>query len=279
MKTIGVGLQAILDSGRFYVADCYTFTLKSGTVLRYTSGPGSVADDLGNTFAVGPLIERSTCSWSVGIDVDTLELTISPRSTDLVEGVAFRTAIMTGLFDGAEVEVKRAFMSVYGNASNGCIVLFAGSVADVDIGQSRIEMTVNHFVEKLNIQMPRNLYQPGCLWTVYDTGCGVVRASYTFAYTVGSGATTTQIPVPSTSKDDHYFDQGVLTVGGVSRRIVVWDLDTAVVTPPLPSAPTAGTAVTMVPGCNRTLAECTSKFANEDRYRGFPFIPQPEAAV
>ncbi len=278
MKAIPAPLQAILDSGRFYVADLYTITLASGTVLRYTSGPLPVSDGV-NTWTKGPLIERGSLSWKVGLEVDTLELEIKPRSADTVGGLTWLEAVRRGLLDGAEVELRRAFMATYGDASPGTVLLFAGHVGDCDGGLSRIEMTVNHFTEVLNTKLPRNLYGPSCIYTLFDAGCGVVKASFTFVYSVGSGATTTQIPVPSTSKADHYFDQGVLTVSGEERTIVVWDNDVAVVAPPLSAAPAQGTTVTMIPGCARTRGVCEDTFDNLDAFKGFPYVPQPEAGV
>jgi uncharacterized phage protein (TIGR02218 family) len=47
---------------------------------------------------------------------------------------------------------------------------------------------------------------------------------------------------------------------------------------PLPLVPSAGDAFTAYPGCDKTQATCTTKFANLGAFRGFPFIPQPETA-
>jgi uncharacterized phage protein (TIGR02218 family) len=280
MKTIPGPLQTILDSGQFYMADLYTLTLVGGTVLRYASGDADVTDGSGHVFsASGPAIDRSSISWKVGLEVDTLEMDVYPKTTDLIDSVPFVTACHQGALDGAEIELRRAFMSTYGAASPGTVILFPGRVGGLDIGGTKIAVTVNHFTELLNVKMPRNLYQPGCMYTLYDAGCGVNRATYTFNYTVGAGATVTTIPVPSTGKADHYFDQGVLVIGGARRSIKVWDLDTAVILPPLLSAPAQGTAVTMTAGCSKTMSDCASKFNNFTKYRGCPFIPQPEAGV
>jgi uncharacterized phage protein (TIGR02218 family) len=280
MKTVSGALQAILASGQFYLADMYTFVLVDGTVLRYASGDADVTDESAHVYSSsGPLIERTSVTWKVGLEVDSLEVDIYPRDTDMVGSLTFMAAMRAGKFDGCEVEVRRAFMSSYGDGSNGTVVVFAGRISSVELGRTRIAATINHFTELLNVKMPRNLYMPSCQYTLFDAGCLVNRASYTWTYSVGSGATTFQIPVPSTGKADHYFDQGVLVIGSERRRIKVWDLDTAVVVPPLPSAPALGTSVTMTAGCSRTRDDCEDKFSNLARFRGFPFVPQPEAGV
>ena len=50
MKTASAGLIALLNAQRFLFADLFTFTLASGTVLRYTSGDGDLTMG-GNLFS------------------------------------------------------------------------------------------------------------------------------------------------------------------------------------------------------------------------------------
>ena len=85
------------------MADLFTFELRSGTVLRYTSADISLTINGIAYSALGPLIERGSTSTSVGLDVDVLDMTIHATSTDLVDGVPFTRAALTGAFDGAEV--------------------------------------------------------------------------------------------------------------------------------------------------------------------------------
>jgi hypothetical protein len=44
----------------------------------------------------------------------------------------------------------------------------------------------------------------------------------------------------------------------------------------LPNAPCVGDAFTAAQGCDHTLATCQSKFANQARFRGFPYVPPPQ---
>jgi hypothetical protein len=41
----------------------------------------------------------------------------------------------------------------------------------------------------------------------------------------------------------------------------------------------AGDQFQLLPGCDRTLATCTSVFNNAVHFGGFPYIPTPETAV
>jgi hypothetical protein len=50
-------------------------------------------------------------------------------------------------------------------------------------------------------------------------------------------------------------------------------------TPPLPVAPSAGDSFIALPGCDKTMTTCTSKFSNLTNYAGLPFIPLPEVGI
>src|SRR5437899_6741619 len=208
VKTATQGLKDLLATGQFVMADLFTFTLLNATVVRLTSGDANIISG-GQTFsAVGPRIERSKAHWKIGLDVDTQEIKMFPQSTDLVGGVSWQTAVVQGLLDGAIVQVERAFMPTYGDTSNGTVVMFAGRVATVDFARTGIVLKVNSHLELLNINMPRNLYQPGSVHTLYDTGCALVKATFTFTGTVGAGATLTSVPIAGTGQADGYYGLG-----------------------------------------------------------------------
>lgn len=48
---------------------------------------------------------------------------------------------------------------------------------------------------------------------------------------------------------------------------------------PLPVAPSAGDTISMFAGCDKTLATCRAKFNNAGRFRGYPWVPNPETAA
>lgn len=59
---------------------------------------------------------------------------------------------------------------------------------------------------------------------------------------------------------------GVLTSDEISGGVITLTLDR-------PCSLAAGSSVRIVPGCDRSFATCTDKFANADNFRGFPFVP------
>lgn len=281
MKSAPPELIALLNGGRqFAVADLFTFTLLFGTVLRYTSW------DVGQTYggnsfsAAGPLIERGRTRSTIGVEVGTMELTIHPRPSDLAGAQTWLAAAASGALDGATVQLDRVFMEsppvIVGGYLN-----FAGRWADFTMSRSEIRAMANSDTELLNVQIPRNLYQPGCLHTLYDADCGVSRAAVGVASTVAS-ATRTSIAC-GLAQADGWFDLGYIqftsgALAGTKRSIKSYTPGALGLLNPLPLVPAAGAAFTAYPGCDKAQATCSAKFANLPRFRGFPYIPQPETA-
>ena len=68
------------------------------------------------------------------------------------------------------------------------MTLFKGRLGDVDqIGRTTAKLTVNSDLVLLDIDMPRNVYQPTCLHTLYDSGCTLVKNAFGINGTVGIG--------------------------------------------------------------------------------------------
>lgn len=281
MKSASAGLISLLNSNtQFLMADLYTITLQNGTVLRYTSADIDLTSG-GNTYTHITIV-RGTTRIVLGIEVDTLDINISPDSTMLVAGVGFFAAVIAGAFDNATVLLTRVFMPTWGDTSLGEIPMFSGRIADIQYQRDDISITAKSFTELFNIQMPRNLHERHCAHTVYDSGCGVVRTSYQVGSSANASSTTSVIYCGLTNAAG-YFDLGklVFTSGvnnGVTRSVKAYSPGTIVLSVPFSSAPATGDLFIIYPGCDRTQNTCSSKFNNVINFRGYPFIPNPEAA-
>lgn len=285
MKTISTGLATLFASGNeFFMADCYTFSLTNGSVLRYTNFDVDVAYGL-NTWTSGtPVFERNNIRTVIGLEVSTLEVTIAPMDTDMIGTQTWMQAVCSGVLDGAQVSLDRAFMPVGSTAVAGTVNLFVGTVAQLEIDRFAIKMTVNSPLDALSIQMPRNLYQAGCQHTLYDGGCSVVKATYTKTGAVGASPTQTSFPATITGAASGTVSLGVLTftsgaLAGTKRTVKSWDGTTIKLLNPVPLAPTAGDAFSVTFGCDKTLNTCNTVFANQANFKGFPFVPVPETAI
>jgi uncharacterized phage protein (TIGR02218 family) len=289
MKTASPALITFLDAARanpdapIAFADCFTFTLSTGTVLTYTNVDQPVVYD-GLTFvADGPLVQGLKYKASVGLEVDKQQITIAARPTDLINGNPCLNAIREGAFDGATVQRDRVFFNTaLGGAVVGGVTLFHGRVSTVDmVGRTSATITVASDLIVLDYDMPRNLYSPTCLWTLYSAGCGVIQGTYSVSGAVGSGSTETLILTPA-ALAIHVQGKMVFTSGDNANVLATVKSALAGVSLtlmyPLPDIPAAGDGFTVAAGCNHTRAACQSIFNNLSNFRGFPFVPPPQLA-
>jgi len=283
MKSASAELITLLSTARaFWMADLYSFTLVDGTVLRFTSADIDVVEG-GRTFLhTGPIIKRSRTRVTLGTSVDSLDLQIIADAATLLSGQPWLQAISNGALDGAVVDLERAFSDTPGGTIAGTVLLFSGRVSDTTTESLTARVMVRSFMELLNTPLPRNLYQPPCGYSLYDTGCGVVRASYAVSGAVASGSTR-QVINCALAQAAGYFDIGevVFSSGanlGVRRTVKSYAPGVVTLAYPLPKDVAVSDSFTIYPGCDKRLETCTGKFANSARFRATPFVPTPETA-
>jgi uncharacterized phage protein (TIGR02218 family) len=287
VKPVSAALIALLNSSQqFVMADLYTFTLAGGArVLRYSAAPTAIVAN-GYLFTAGPKFERSKTKVVIGTQVDELDIKIHPDATDLVGSAPFLKAAWQGQFDGAVLQLERAFMGAeggYGDTTAGTVILFSGRISDIDCSRTGIQIKCRSHLELLNIQMPRRLWQSSCTHVFGDAMCLFNRSSLAVTFAAGSGSTTTVIRgAPMTTTP---YTQGTIIAvtganAGYSRTISSFVSGGAVTVKLAFLSPVAaGDQFQLLPGCDRTLATCTNVFNNADHFGGFPYIPTPETAV
>lgn len=246
---------------QFRIADLLTITLVNGITLRYTSADIDITSG-GNLFSSkGPQFTRGKTKMVVGIVVDEMDLSIFPQPTDLISGQPFMQAVTLGAFDGATVTVERAFMPAWGNVSAGTLVMFSGRMAPVESTRTEAKFKVQSDLELLNIQMPRNIYQPGCMHTLYDTGCSLVKTNFAVPGTVTSGSTASMINASAMTTTSGEFDLGTIefqtgALAGIRRTVKSYTPGAFNVIQPLPSVPQVGDTFNAYPGCDKQQSTC-----------------------
>lgn len=285
MKAASVGLIALLNGNNvFLMADLYTFTLRSGSILHWTSADTDIVL-AGTTFTAStdqgsqPLLSRGPVRTVKGLEVDTLDLTLFSGGSAQVLGVKLPLFAHNGGFDGCRLKVERVFMPTWGDTSPGSMVLFEGNMAGVDPTSTQVSIIVKSDLEKLTAQVPHTLFMPGCANAFGDANCGKDLAALTDVGTAGVGTSAVQVNVGA-GHADGYYQLGVLAMtsgaaAGARRAVKTYLSGIAALSIPLPSAAASGDTFTIYPGCGRTKAACTV-WANLDRFRGCPFVPPPE---
>jgi hypothetical protein len=301
------------------IADLYTITLITGEVFRLTGWQRSLVAPLPNTtspvyqFFAGlgyPRFARTKTVTKIGPEVSELEVEVMAGQNDTLGFAAggtltWQTAFFLGLFDGATVELDRAFIEITPGIPPqlsviGTVAWFYGRVGDIEIGQTKSTVRVKSLLDLLTVQMPPRLFQSACNHVFGQPMCGYDRVNganaagtatgigrMNFACQAGSNQnvlTTTFVPSVSTA----YNNGTVVGLSGLNagftRTVTFVD---PTVTPlaisflkPWIFPVVAGTDnFYLLPGCNHTLNTCNLTFNNVARYGGFPYIPPPEAAV
>jgi uncharacterized phage protein (TIGR02218 family) len=278
MKTASAALIKHLNSShQFLTADLYTLSLVGGTVVYFTPHDNDLVMS-GNTFKVWQ-VTRSRTRMTTGLEVDTLEVIITPRVDSTIGGMALLPAVLRGVLDGASLTLQRLFMPNPDNTSLGAIHLFSGKVADVEADRLEVKVTVKSELELLNVQLPRNVFQAGCINTLYDTACGINKATRAVTGTLTAstlGDVSTALATDLTLGVIK-FTSGVNN--GLTRAVRLHQSGRVYFATPLINPCAAGDTFTGWSGCDKQQATCENKFNNRLNFRGFPYIPVPETVL
>jgi uncharacterized phage protein (TIGR02218 family) len=267
---------------------CYTLTLQNGTVYRWTgcdmplSYGGHTFTSASDNGSTQPGIVRGAIRHARGLETQTLDMTLLSGQTVMMGGVPLPLFAHNGGFDGARVLLEWVPMGPggWGDTSLGSVVIFEGAVASVDPETVQVVLHVKSDLERLAQPWPRVVFQPGCANAFGDAGCGKVLSTLTVSGTATGTPTSTTIP-SALGQAAGYFALGTLTMtsgaaSGARRTVSGFSGGTLTLSTPLPIAPSAGDTFTVTPGCDRSFATCGTKWSNQNRYRGCPWVPPPE---
>lgn len=303
------------------MADLYTFTLETGEVIRVTGFQSSVAAPAPDTdsplflFNSGPgypRFSRTKTLTQIGPHIDELEISILGSTDALLEfgaggTLTWQEGFYYKLFDGATVELDRAFIQIVATQPPqlsviGTVLWFLGRVADVEFGRSKILLRVKSLLDLLTVQMPTRLFQASCSHVFGQTMCGFNRTTGVSALGTSTGfgqqtitcqagsnqnaINTTYSPSVSTAYDNGTIIGGGVGLNGGFKRTIS-RLSGGVISflrpwifPVVPGTDT----FLLLPGCDHTLSTCVNTFKNQTtsgtgRYGGMPYVPPPETAV
>jgi len=243
------------------------------------------------TFSIGSDNYRFTNAED---ELTVLSLTYSPIaiSRDVVEiGVEARTQTISVRLPASH-EFAQKFIGVPPGQKTVCTIrtVHRGDLTDVrtefngivrTVGQDDLGHEAEIFLMPLTGALlrvvPRFLFSGLCNHVLYDSQCGVSQASFTYA---GSAATTADPQIITVSGLDSSKGAGWATGGfvefngdfrGVFRHLAT---DSLVLAVPFKEN-VGGQAVSVYAGCDhRYDGDCSAtKFDNQDRHGGFPFVP------
>lgn len=273
------------EFGPLIKADAWTVTLKNGTVLRWSGA----ADPLllgSRLFVLGPGIERTLMKWRVGISSDSLTMTLTDIEGTLIGGQSLPAVIRAGGLIGAQVQLERVYWRPTDAGPVGALLWFLGDVEEPEGDRYAATIRVASFTKRLEVAVPRDVYQTQCSNQVFDPRCGLSAAAYTVAGVVTAGTTGFRTTFGhALGQPDGWGSLGIvaMTTGanaGISRTCKQQTTTQIVALQPWPFPVVPGDTFTLRAGCDRLKATCESaKFNNKPRFRGRPYIPAPETVL
>lgn len=285
MKTVSAGFKTMLQTSQsLMVADLYTLTLLSGTVLYYTDAPINITFG-GNTFLAAQLdsapgFARGPTKTAIGLQVETLEVDILYDGGTLIMGTTPGAFANAGGFDGATLKVDKFLTPSLTDTTRGIVNLFTGVVSDISAGSGKVTLNVSSGLVYLNAAFPRNYFMPQDNNALFDANTGLTKSAWAVTASTTSSTKTT-ITATSLTQAADWFALGyvVITSGvnaGLTRSVKAFSGGVLTLLYPLPNPCAAGDTFTTYPGYDRTQAQATTKFGMLSRFRGFPFVPTPE---
>jgi uncharacterized phage protein (TIGR02218 family) len=293
MKPASAGLiSLLLQTNQYFVLDLYQIKLANGTILYFSNYPVGITSDgqlyLPDTTS-GLIFSREKVKSSVGVQVDELLISVAFDVTNplaVIGNMSFPQACRFGLLDGAQITIRRAIMPNATDISRGSYILFLGMVSDMDIERSVVKIHVKSIMERLTIQMPRNLYQTGCVNTLFDGQCTLNRATYMQSGHIGPQSTTTQLntDIVNPFGTGDFAEGAIVFTNGPNaglHRTVKSDANAGAqltLHSPLPNLCNVNDIIQVYPGCNKTMNRCVTRYNNLANLRATPFVPAPETA-
>lgn len=165
------------------------------------------------------------------------------------------------------------------------VTLFEGFISSVKFEQDGLvaKIAAQSIAAATSRSIPRYTYQGLCNHVLYDSLCQVDDTDAAFRYT-GTVLTVTDSSITvavAGTKTDGFFDGGYVEgLGGQDARLIISHTGTTLqLLLPFPFD-AVGTSVTILAGCDHTIATCDTKFfttedatSNVINYGGFAFVP------
>ena len=241
---------------------------RDGVTLGFTSHDRDVELD-GLLYRASPGMVPSSITETSGLDTDGLDVR-GAITADAIRADDLRA----GRWDGTTLSI---FLFDWSDPGAGIRPLARGELGAISHSGDNFEAELKGPAAQLNRPVAP-FTSPGCRAAFCDAAYGLSAARFTHrakvAGVTGSVLTLMQ-PLP--------LSANVLAFGslrwldgancGLTADILASDATTVQLASPPAFPVTANAKIELVEGCDRTLATCSSRFANAINFRGEPYLP------
>ena len=193
VQTLLAGAMGGGSGTRFLVAECFTFTTTIGAVYTWTNVDFDVFYNSLTFSSSGPLVQGLKFKQTVGLEVDKQQIMIAAQADRSHQRRAVPDRAARRRFRRRERPARPRVpdRARFGRRRRHPV---QGPHLDGRSGRAHAAtLTVASDLVILDYDMPKNLFSPTCVHTLYDAGCGVIRGTYAATGTAGAGSTSSVI--------------------------------------------------------------------------------------
>jgi uncharacterized phage protein (TIGR02218 family) len=275
VKTISAALKAHMALGTTTLAHLVKLTRKDGTVLAVTLDHDQPITFESVTYEPAFGMSPSTIETSAALNVDNLDA----KGALLALGVD-EAGIVAGLWDLCDVRVLRVN---WADLTMGAEKLKRGNFGELSLGRNTFSNEIRGITQRLQSTIG-DLVSPSCKADLFDARCGVAATEGVWKFSSVAVSTIVsaqrQFTASALTQTAGFFDAGKVTWtsganAGLSKEIKGHTSGGAIeLQEPMPYAIVAGDQATFFAGCLKRGAEdCSTKFSNIVRFRGFKDLP------
>lgn len=242
--------------------ELYHLWRDGGEHWRYTSADYTITYD-SNDYTPAA-VARGPAKYDSEFEVSTLKCRFGYVEDPVLEYIAQNPVELIW------IEVLRW----YENAPTEPSVIFIGQVKNVSFEGNDAQVQCVGFEHYLQQRIPKYRFQIGCNNDLFDTFCGVVKASFKITTTITAvdSAGVVLTSADFALQDDGYYTRGYVQWGDYFRMIVDHTANQITIRFNMPDF-ASGQSIDAYAGCDRQLSTCVEKFNNKDNFFGHPWIP------
>lgn len=275
MRTLNSSLQARLDAGTTSLCHVLTITRKDGTILRFTDRDVDLTIS-SNVYTASNSLQVSAITTTANNGIQSTNCGVIFDSTGITEEDAIR-----GLYDNARVVFG---IADWAYPSYGIITLLTGTLSTFEVTDKlKGSFECRGILTTADARIGE-YYSPNCRADLGDARCGVDLAAITTTGTVTSAPTANRVVAELVDNPtDGYYSFGVLTwtsgdndgfsIEITNQYAVSGTEDMLYMSLAMPYDVQVGDTFELVPGCDKRLTTCITKFSNAANFRGEPYAP------
>jgi len=255
-----------LTSTTLFLARVVTITRLDGVVLRIAEAEEAIVASA-QTFLPLPGAVISAVKHIIGGDVGSMEITFAHSDG----GTLDTFELNAGFWDGSRVQmhiVDRSTATTLGDP------IFTGliDIVTIDLIGSRGSFDIRGLAAQAEAFI--QTFQPMCRTDLFSSLCQLNENDWDHAGTVGTIIDRFNFTVAGLSSPpvDGWFNQGTFVTAsgfkGVTANWVQGSLKMTTYQPVCMSRLTAGEAITLYPGCDKTATMCRERYNNRINHQG-----------